>query len=71
MKSKHINKFLNRYEYLSFHAAPAATDFSRLKRSDFMRAIILRVYTAWFVSSLPMSWFTIFRLPFLFSPTVS
>ena len=71
MKAKHINQFLNNYEYLSFHAAPAATDFSRLKRSGFMRTIISRVSAACFMLSLPTSRFPVFRLPTLFSPTDS
>ena len=55
MKAKRINQFLKKYAYLSFHAATAATDFSRLKRSGFTRNIISRVSTVWFMSSLPMS----------------
>ena len=41
MKAKLINQCLNNYEYLSFHAAPAATDFIRLKRSGFMKRYYL------------------------------
>ena len=69
MKAKRINQFLNNNVYLSFHAAPAATDFSRLKRSGFTCNIILRVSAAWFISSLPTSRFPVFRLPTLFSST--
>ena len=54
-----------------FHAAPAATDFSRLKRSGFTRGIISRMYTELFTLSLPTSRFPIFRLPTLsFTTTV-
>ena len=69
MKAKRINQFYNNYVYLCFHAAPAATDISRLKRSGFTCAIISRVFTACFMSSLPTSRFPVFRLPTLFSPT--
>ena len=69
MKAKRINQFLNNYAYLSFHATPATTDFSRLKRYGFMRAIISRVSTACFMLSLPTSRFPVFRSPTLFSPT--
>ena len=51
-------------------AAPAATDFSQLKRSGFTRAIVSRVSTACLMSSLPTSRFPVLRLPTLFSPTV-
>ena len=51
------------YVYLSFHVAPAATNFSRIKRSGFTRTIISRVYIAYFMSSLPTSQFPVFRLP--------
>ena len=52
-----------------FHAAPAATDLSRLKRSGFTRDIISRVSTVLFTSSLPTSRFPVFRLPTLSFPT--
>ena len=48
-----------------FYAAPASTDFSRLKRSGFTRNIISRISTALFISSMPTSRFTVFRLPTL------
>ena len=55
-----------------FQAAPAATDFSRLKRSGFTRDIMSRVSTVLLMSSLPTSRFTVFRLStFLFFTTVS
>ena len=52
-----------------FHAAPAATDFRRLKRYGFTRDIISRVSTVLFTSSLPTSRFPVFRLPDLSFPT--
>ena len=70
MKAKHINQFQNNYAYLSCHAAPAATDFSRLKISGFTHDIILLVSTAWFMLSLSASRFSGFRIPTLFSPTL-
>ena len=54
-----------------FHAAPAATDFSRLKRSGFTGYIISRVSTALFTSSLPTSRFPVFRLPTSSFPTTN
>ena len=54
-----------------FQAAPAATDFSRLKRSGFTRDIMSHVSTVLLMSSLPTSRFTVFRIPtFLFSTTL-
>ena len=48
----------------------AATDFSRIKRSGFTRAIMLCIYTVLCMSSMPTSWFTVFRIPnFSFSTT--
>ena len=70
MKAKHINQFKDKFAYLCFNTAPAATKFSRLKRSGFKRDIISRVSTALFMSSLPMSRFPVFRIPTLFSPTI-
>ena len=52
-----------------FHAAPAATDFSRLKRSGFTRDIISCVSTVLLTSSMPTSRFPVFRLPTLPLPT--
>ena len=52
------------------HADPAATEFSRLKRSGFTQDIISRVSTVlFFTSSLPTSRFPVFRLPTLSFPT--
>ena len=48
-----------------FQAAPAATDFSQLKRSSFMRDVMSRVSTVLSMSQLPTSRFTSFRLPTL------